>query len=191
MAVTLQWRHNECDCGSNHQSHDCLLKSLFRHRWKKTSKLCVTGLCEGNSPVAGEFPAQRASNAENFRLMMSSWVGVNLIFGACMSVNSWAWFFDSMPLIVSCKLFQLLISFGSFGDYQANVNLWHNKHNWKTLASNISINLSCHAVSDLLLKRLPANQRSYFLFWGHISNKTEWYPPMIEKFILKQLCIKT
>ena len=26
----------------------------------------VTGLCEGNSPVTGEFPAQRASNAEIF-----------------------------------------------------------------------------------------------------------------------------
>ena len=36
-----------------------------RHRSKKTSKLCVTGLCEGNSPVTGEFPTQRASNAEN------------------------------------------------------------------------------------------------------------------------------
>ena len=32
---------------------------------KKTSKLRVTGLCEGNSPETGEFPAQRASNAEN------------------------------------------------------------------------------------------------------------------------------
>ena len=31
----------------------------------KKSKLRVTGLCEGNSPVTGEFPAQRASNAEN------------------------------------------------------------------------------------------------------------------------------
>ena len=31
---------------------------------KKTPKLRVTGLCEGNSPVTGEFPAQRASNAE-------------------------------------------------------------------------------------------------------------------------------
>ena len=29
------------------------------------SKLHITGLCEGNSPVTGEFPAQRASNAEN------------------------------------------------------------------------------------------------------------------------------
>ena len=32
---------------------------------KKTSKLRVTGLCEGNSPVTGKLPAQRASNAEN------------------------------------------------------------------------------------------------------------------------------
>ena len=40
----------------------CLLNRLFRGRSKKTSKLRLTGLCKGNSPVAGEFPAQRASN---------------------------------------------------------------------------------------------------------------------------------
>ena len=62
---TLQWHHNESDCVSNHQPNDCLLNRLFRHRWKKTSKLHVTGLCVGNSPVTSEFPAQRASNAEN------------------------------------------------------------------------------------------------------------------------------
>ena len=33
---------------------------------KKTPKLRVTGFCAGNSPVTGEFPAQRASNAEMF-----------------------------------------------------------------------------------------------------------------------------
>ena len=32
---------------------------------KKTSKLLVTGLCAGNSPGTGEFPAQMASYAEN------------------------------------------------------------------------------------------------------------------------------
>ena len=31
----------------------------------KTSKLRVIGLCEGNSPVAGEFLAPRARNTEN------------------------------------------------------------------------------------------------------------------------------
>ena len=62
---SLQLRHNDHDGVSNHQPHDCLLKHLFRCRSKETSKLRVTGLCAGNSPVAGEFPAQMASNAEN------------------------------------------------------------------------------------------------------------------------------
>ena len=31
----------------------------------KISKLRVIGLCDGKSPVTGEFPAQMASNAEN------------------------------------------------------------------------------------------------------------------------------
>ena len=63
--LTLEWRHNELDGISNHWSLDCLLDCLFWHRSKKTSNLCVTGLCVGNSPVTGEFPAQRASNSEN------------------------------------------------------------------------------------------------------------------------------
>ena len=32
---------------------------------RKHQKPRVTGLCEGNSPLTGEFPPQRASNAEN------------------------------------------------------------------------------------------------------------------------------
>ena len=47
---------------------------LFKRRSKKISKLRVTGLCEGNSPVTGEFPTQRASNAEkSFHVMTSLW----------------------------------------------------------------------------------------------------------------------
>ena len=61
---TLQC-HNERNGVSNYQPHDCLLNRLCRRRSKKTSKLCVTGLCAGNSPVTGEFPTQMASNAEN------------------------------------------------------------------------------------------------------------------------------
>ena len=63
--VALQWRHDGRDGVSNHQPHDCLLNRPFRRRSKKTSKLRVNDLCAGNSPVTGEFPAQRASNAEN------------------------------------------------------------------------------------------------------------------------------
>ena len=72
--LALQWRHNGPDSVSNHQPHHCLLNRLFRRRSKKTSKLCVTGLCVGNSPETGEFPAQMASNAEkNDNQKVSIW----------------------------------------------------------------------------------------------------------------------
>ena len=61
----LQCRHNERGSVSNRRRLDYLLNILFRRRSKKTSKFRVTGLCEGNSPVTREFPAQRTSNAEN------------------------------------------------------------------------------------------------------------------------------
>ena len=44
----------------NHQPHDCSDADQ-----RKKSKLRVTGLCAGNSPVTGDLPAQRASHAEN------------------------------------------------------------------------------------------------------------------------------
>ena len=62
---TLRWRHNDHAGVSNHQPHGCLLNRLFRRKSKITSKLRVTGLCVGNSPGTGEFPAQMASYAEN------------------------------------------------------------------------------------------------------------------------------
>ena len=65
LDTTLHWRNNEREGVSNHQSHDCLLNCLFKLISKKISKLRVNGLCAGNSPVTGEFHAQRASNVEN------------------------------------------------------------------------------------------------------------------------------
>ena len=59
--TSLQWRHNGRDGVSNHQPHHCLFNRLS----KKTSKLRVIGLCAGNTPVTGEFPAQMDCNADN------------------------------------------------------------------------------------------------------------------------------
>ena len=53
----LQWRHNERDGVSIIYSTVCSGADQRKHR--------ITGLCEGNSPVADEFPTQRASNTEN------------------------------------------------------------------------------------------------------------------------------
>ena len=80
VEFSLQWRHNGHDGVWNHQPHDCILNSLFSRRWKKTSKLRVTGLCAGNSPVAGEFPAQMANNAEN----VSIWWRNHVLPRRCM-----------------------------------------------------------------------------------------------------------
>ena len=66
--LSLHWHWLGQDSVSNHQLHDCLLNHLFRRRLKNISKLRVTGLCVGNSPETGEFPAQMASNAENISI---------------------------------------------------------------------------------------------------------------------------
>ena len=55
---------------SNHRRLDGSLNRLFRHRSRTTSKLRVTGLCKGNSTVTGDFPSQRASNAENVSIWL-------------------------------------------------------------------------------------------------------------------------
>ena len=55
----LQWRHNGRDSVSNHQPHDCLLNRLSRRRSKKHQSPASLTF------VTVEFPAQKASNAEN------------------------------------------------------------------------------------------------------------------------------
>ena len=72
--LSLQWRHNEHDGVSNHRHLDCFLTRFSRCRSKKTSKLSVTGLCEGNSPMTGKFSTQRASNAENVSIWWRHYV---------------------------------------------------------------------------------------------------------------------
>ena len=56
IGTSLQWHDNEHHGVSNHRLLDGLLNRLFRRTSKKTSKLHVTGLCEGNSSVTGNSP---------------------------------------------------------------------------------------------------------------------------------------
>ena len=102
-APPLYWRHNDHDGISNHQHHGCLLNRLFRRRSKKTSKLRVTGLCVGNSPGTGEFPAQMASNAENVSIW---WRHHGIIF--VVPSESWGtltlsqWSSSGNPVAIQC-----------------------------------------------------------------------------------------
>ena len=64
---SIQWRNNERDGVWIHWRLNCLLRCWRR---SKITKLRVTGLCVMNSLVTGEFPAQRASNAENVSISL-------------------------------------------------------------------------------------------------------------------------
>ena len=59
-SISLKWRHDERNGVSNHQGFDCLLN-------QSSASLVFV---RGNSLVSGEFPAQRASNAEYFHFML-------------------------------------------------------------------------------------------------------------------------
>ena len=72
--ISLQWRHNEHDRVSNHQSHDCLLNRLIRRRSKENIK------APRHWPLCGEFTGDRWIPRTNgqlrgkcFHLMTSSW----------------------------------------------------------------------------------------------------------------------
>ena len=62
---SLQWRHNGRNSLLKSPASPLFTQPFIQVQIKETSKLCITGLCAGNSPVTGEFPAQTASNAEN------------------------------------------------------------------------------------------------------------------------------
>ena len=61
----LQWRHNERDCILNHRRLYCLLSFCSSADQRKHESSASLAFVKGNSPVTGEFPAQRASKAEN------------------------------------------------------------------------------------------------------------------------------
>ena len=108
---TLQWRHNGRDCVSNHQSYDCLLNRLFRRRSEKTSKLRVTGLCVGNSPVAGEFSHKSTVRRKMFPFddvimrnvsrqeypLMRCRLDIKVLDQCVISVNPWLCLISPVP----------------------------------------------------------------------------------------------
>ena len=91
----FQWRHNDHDGVSNHQRFDCWLNRLFGRRSRKTPKLRVTGLYEGNPPVTGGFPSQRAGNAENVSIYWR--LSVCDIFYWFRSIEAWWHIYSSLP----------------------------------------------------------------------------------------------
>ena len=121
--MTIRWCHYECDGISNHQAHNCLLKCLFRCGSKETSKLRVIGLCAGNSPVTGEFPTQRGSNAEN----VSIWWRHHVII-------------PSIYLTISYDFF--IISHHTISKTNCSTNMWES--GWRQTYAVSSVPITGH-----------------------------------------------
>ena len=71
---------------SNCTRLDFLVNRLFGRGSNKTSKLRVIGFCEVNPPVTGEFPSQRAINAENVFIW---WRCHGALFHSKRNMPSW------------------------------------------------------------------------------------------------------
>ena len=90
---SLRWRHNEYHGVSNHRRLDCLLNSWFRRKSKKTPKLRITGLCEGNPLWPVDSPHKGPVTRKMF-----PFVDV-IIFPADHGGVTIAVFVDSYPLL--------------------------------------------------------------------------------------------
>ena len=131
----LQWCHDDRDGFSNHWDHDCLINHLFMTKSKKTSKLCVTGLCEGNSPVTGEFPAQRASNAENISIW---WCNHDSLWSTGDHLK---WLLNNMEVywITGAPLLKHIEAEAKFGDI-LQMTFW----NWFSWMKIFAFPFKCH-----------------------------------------------
>ena len=110
---------------SNHQPQDCLFNCLFRCRWKKTSKLQVTGLCEGNSPMIGESPHKGPLTQKMFPFDMSSWNGYSgldgLQWGCWHRASRWPCVGSNLIVMAQGQWEMILLVEG----YQIKEKYWH------------------------------------------------------------------
>ena len=107
---TLHWRHNDHDSVSNHQPQDCLLNRLFRRRSKKTSKLCVTGLCVGNSPGPVNSPHKGPVTRKMFPfddVIMASFLDINPLVQKTEYLGTIRWIlWLLMPWLLASPIYQ-------------------------------------------------------------------------------------
>ena len=97
---------------------------LFSHRWKNTSKLHVTGLCVGNSPATGEFPAQRDSDAENVSIWWRHHVVIIAFLCVCcnyMAIHSLC-AYSVKGLVIQCKSLRFVASSRSWTDIEQMIS---------------------------------------------------------------------
>ena len=130
FAYPLQRLHNERLGVSNHRRLDCLLNRLFKRLSKETSKLHITGLCEGNPLVIGGFLSQKASDAETVsiwwrhhgRVIRYQWLLLNHHWSENPDKNYIPWFYGDTILHETVYLFESFLAFFLFSSFYTSVS---------------------------------------------------------------------
>ena len=81
------------------------INRLSKAQIKETSRLRVTGLCAGNSPVTGEFLAQRVSYAENVSIWWRHHACTVLLVSTVVKKVNTYFPFRLMPFLLNHRLF--------------------------------------------------------------------------------------
>ena len=128
--------------GSQITSLTIVYLTVYSAQIKKISKLCVTGLCAGNSPATSEFLAQRASNAENVSIWWRHQV-FKCSESSCCFVCSFQELFNEMCWCISTF---------------TNIK-WHDK---LTLRKNQNKKQQCISLVNITITtKKDANKNSY------------------------------
>ena len=156
----LHWRL------SNHWSHDCLFNRVFRCRSKKTSKLCVTGLCVGNSPVTGEFPAQMASDTENVSVFMTSSCFGQAVTALLSWPFSWSGCFHKVWPVICLRrvLFHRQFCYCNWNPMRIwfALTVFLGSISLQYFAHAMTVEMLCHVQNFVMITALK-------LGWGHIE----------------------
>ena len=127
-----------------YKSHDSSSKPWWRHRMETFSALLA--LCAGNSPVPGEFPAQRPVT-RTFDAFF------DLHLNKRLSKQSWGWWFETLshPLWRHCNAFLCL-------PYAIFVNTIHKNDILQSNSNCITEHIICKYTYLLIL--------IWYDFWG-------------------------
>ena len=72
LQSSLQWRHNECDCVSNHRRRYCLPNRLFRRRAQKYQNAASLAFVRGIHQWLVNYPHKEPVNGKCLHFMTSS-----------------------------------------------------------------------------------------------------------------------
>ena len=115
LCITV--KSHECHGVSNHWWHDCMLLTICSgHFQKKTSKLYITVLFDGNPWVTGGFPSQRANNTDCFPAVTSTCkLRIYILFKGRVNIHirsQWQIVVENIQISQICGRWQIEVGIG-------------------------------------------------------------------------------